>query len=62
MNVSQSTATPCLMSKLVKQYHLYGSVDFWKSVYKQLLELSKKVMKKTLNLEEIPGLFTISKV
>ena len=62
-NVSQSTVTPHLMSKLVKQNCHYGSSrDFWKSMYDQSQAIIQKICEKSLNLEEMLDLLTINKV
>ena len=34
-SASQSATTPHSMSKMTKQEHCYGSVDYWKCMYKQ---------------------------
>ena len=34
-SASQSATTPHSMSKMTKQEHHYGSVDYWKYMYKQ---------------------------
>ena len=61
-SASQSATTPHSMLKMTKQEHCYGSVDYWKCMYKQSQAIIHQSYEQSLKLEEISGLLTVEKV
>ena len=60
-SASQSDTTSRSMSKTAKQEHRYGSVDYWKCMYKQSQATIHQSYEKNLKLREIPGLLRVKK-
>ena len=54
--------TPRSQVKLARAKFRFGSRNYYKYLYEQSMDLIQENYKKSLNLEEIPGLLTVHKL